>query len=350
MLDIVLGIGKRDIEHIVATASGEIREKLSAGNIEHVSFDSKRLKVANPLAAIARTVQTLRRLIDIVAQKNIDLVVTNTVRMHIVGVLLALITGKKLVWIVHSYDFNKLLYTILSVIPDRIVFVSESLAKSYGMKDGRGNKFEVIYNGINWEAIQRKDDEEGGGIADIPGMKIGIIGRIEKEKGHEDLVRSMPSVLRQIPDAHFILIGKSDPQKKEFKERLLGLIRGLHVEDKVHFVDEVQNIFGIIKQLDLVVQPSRIHESFGRALVEAMAMGKPVVATKVKGYTEIIQDGFNGILVPVGDSAALAGEVARVLKDKDLYGRLAANGRESVESKYNVRDTIRKYSTVLHGV
>lgn len=350
MLDLVENTDRNQVYHVVAAASPELKDRLKKNNLECVVLDSKRLRTANPATALWRMCKTLNDIRRIVSRRQIEIVVTNTVRMHIVGVLFRLLFGRRLVWIVHSYDFNLILFRVLSGVPDRILFVSESLFESYwGNRKGRA-KCEVIYNGISREKIRRNERNDEFGITAIAGKKAGIIGRIEREKGHEDFIKSIPLILQLMPDVHFFVIGRPDPSKTVFTENLVQMTRVLNIENNVHFLGYTQDIFSLIDHLDVVVQPSRIHESFGRVLVESMAIGKPVVATRVKGYTEIIKDGFNGILVPVESPADIAKAVTKVLNDKEYRERIVENGKNFIRSRYCLEDSTGKYLSVMRAI
>jgi glycosyltransferase involved in cell wall biosynthesis len=144
------------------------------------------------------------------------------------------------------------------------------------------------------------------------GPVVGFVGRIEPRKGPLDLARAAPA----IPGARVVIVGDdpygSDPAYVAEVDRAAGIER----------YGWVENAPGLMRHLDVLVLPSR-REPFGTVLSEAMAVGTPVVATRVDGLPEVVQDGVTGALVEPGDPVALAAAVLRVLAHRDEMGRAA---------------------------
>ena len=172
----------------------------------------------------------------------------------------------------------------------------------------------TVYNGIDIERIARIGKEvDKEKIKDRLGIRekkiIGVVGRLRKEKGQAILLESMKTVLQELPDTVLVVVGDG-PDRLDLEEmaRTLGIDN--HVKwlgQKSH--DEVLRLYSI---MDMVVVPS-VFEGFGLTAAEAMAAGKPVVASDVDGLSEIVQDGVSGLLVPPGDSKALAHAVLALL-------------------------------------
>lgn len=152
------------------------------------------------------------------------------------------------------------------------------------------------------------------------GPVIGFIGRIEPRKGVLDLVAAAPDVHAVVPSAKIVVIG-DDPYDAD--PAYLAQVRAsTHVEH----LPWVDNAPGVMRHLDVLVAPS-LQEPFGTVLSEAMAVGTPVVATRVGGLAEVVDEGVNGILVAPGDPLALAEGILRVLRERDAMSsaaRLAA--------------------------
>lgn len=125
------------------------------------------------------------------------------------------------------------------------------------------------------------------------------------------MLNAMPMVLAEVPEAHYLIIGTGD---KAYGQGWKTLVKELDLEECVHFVGFQQSVYPVLAALDLYVHPA-LMEGFGIAVLEAMAMRKPVVATSTGGVPEIVQHGETGLLVPPGDPDALAQAVVSLFRD-----------------------------------
>lgn len=148
------------------------------------------------------------------------------------------------------------------------------------------------------------------------GPIIGFVGRIEPRKGVIDLVRAAPALRQALPGARIIVIG-DDPYASD--PRYLEEVRAA---TSVEHLPWIANAPGVMRHLDVLVAPSH-QEPFGTVLSEAMAVGTPVVATRVGGLAEVVEHGVTGVLVEPGEPAALAAGVLRVLADRAAMGSAA---------------------------
>lgn len=148
------------------------------------------------------------------------------------------------------------------------------------------------------------------------GPVIGFVGRIEPRKGPLDLVHATPAIQREVPGARVVLVG-SDPFGSDpaYTQAVIG-------SSQIEHYPWSAAAPGLMCHLDVLVLPSR-EEPFGTVLAEAMAVGTPVVATRVDGLPEVVRDGLTGRLVAPGDSAALAAAVVDVLRHRDQMGAAA---------------------------
>lgn len=149
-----------------------------------------------------------------------------------------------------------------------------------------------------------------------PGPVIGFVGRVEPRKGPLDLVRAAPLVRRRVPDARVVVIG-DDPYGSDpaYTRAVLG-------SPEIEAYPWSANAPGLMRHLDVLVLPSH-DEPFGTVLAEAMAVGTPVVATRVGGLAEVVADGVTGRLVAPGDSDSLATAVLEVLARREEMGAAA---------------------------
>jgi glycosyltransferase involved in cell wall biosynthesis len=149
---------------------------------------------------------------------------------------------------------------------------------------------------------------------------VGSVGRFEPVKGYDTLLEAAALLRARQPKAQFLLAGEGEEEA-----RLKRLAKELGIEDRVLFLGWQKEIPEILSALDLFVLPSR-NEGMGRTLVEAMAMGKPIVATRVGGVPEVLGEGEVGLLVPPDDPVQLSQAIEQLLTDTELAKKLGAAG------------------------
>ena len=175
------------------------------------------------------------------------------------------------------------------------------------------------------------------------------IGRLEFRKGVHVLIRAIPYVLEKIPQAKFIFIG-NDCGMKFY---ILNKVSQFRIQDSVEFIDQIpqDKLINYYQQSALCVVPS-LWENHPYVILEAMASGKPVIASNVGGIPEIIEDKINGILVPPGSFLALGEAIVRVFNDKKLQERLGKNARRYIEDKHApmkvIQETLKVYEELLN--
>jgi len=186
---------------------------------------------------------------------------------------------------------------------------------------------------------------------------IGVIGRLTPIKGHPPLFKAMAAVVKLVPKVLLLVIGDAPPEKGPYERELHQLVRHLGLEKVVGFVGRRQDIPQLLATMDLLVMPSTYQEGFGRVLIEAGACGVPVVASRVGGVADVVEDQRTGLLVPPGDPASLSQAIVRLLRDRTVAARLAKTFRRRIERAFNVTQMVertlavyREVSSTLHIV
>ncbi|MBN1104911.1 MAG: glycosyltransferase [Deltaproteobacteria bacterium] len=226
---------------------------------------------------------------------------------------------------------------------DRFVVVSDALmdqmTSNHRIPAGKVTK---IYNGIEVEHFSPKGDEmdrlkirEALHI-DEEAMLIGAVGRLVWQKGFEFLIRSVPEILMVSPNAKILLIGDGPLGPK-----LKSMCESMKLQGKVLFAGFRRDIRSLLSTMDIVVIPS-IKEGFPMITLEAMAMARPIVATRIDGIVEQIDDGLNGILVPPEEVDALSSAIIRLLKDNYLARKMGEAAREKVVSRFSIDEMVSK--------
>lgn len=158
------------------------------------------------------------------------------------------------------------------------------------------------------------------------------IGQLTRRKGADLLIEAMPAVLNHYPHASFVFVTHNPAGQAELQARA----ESLGVVGQLHWLGEVseEEKFALLRACSAYVLPTR-YEGFGLPLLEAMAAGAPLVSSDIPVVREIVQDGENGLLVPLGDHDSLATALVRLVDEPDLRHRLVAAGERTVRERYN---------------
>ena len=234
---------------------------------------------------------------------------------------------------------------------DHLIAVSTSIVGKIDDEGRHGAPVSLIYNGID---LARYDQmvpcctlrEEYG----LPpeGPLVGVVARLEQEKGHPTLIDAWPRVLASFPAATLLMIGEGSRL-----DALTTQVRDLGLERSVIFTGRRDDVPEVTKSLDVAVLPS-YREAQGLTILEAMALSRPVVASNVGGIPEMIEDGRTGLLVRPHDPTALADAILRLLRDHPLADTLARAGHDMVHERFCVELMVRAvesiYDEALIGV
>ncbi len=238
---------------------------------------------------------------------------------------------------------------------DRLIAVSRAIVTKL-LEEGRtGAPVELIYNGVDLQRYAYTEacctlPEEYGLPEGAP--LVGVVARLEPEKGHRTLLEAWPVVLGAVPEARLLIIGEgSQRQALEAQAEALELLgehctgdhcvgtRGARPGARVLFTGLRDDVAAVTAALDVAVMPS-YREAQGLAILEAMALRRPVVATVVGGVPEMIEHERTGLLVPAHDPAALGGAIARLLTDHPLADMLARAGHDFVHASFSVEHMV----------
>ena len=217
---------------------------------------------------------------------------------------------------------------------DRLIVVSRAIEDKVVAEGRLGAERVLVYNGVDLERLVHLDPcctlrEEYGMEPDA--AIVGVVGRLELEKGHPTLLEAWPLVLERVPNAYLLIVGEGSRQ-----DALREIARDQGIERHVIFTGRRDDIPAVTAALDVAVLPS-YREAQGLTILEAMAMSRPVVASNVGGIPEMVEDGVTGLLVPPHDPAALAAAVSRLLLDHPLADTLARAGHDLVHDRFCVQ-------------
>jgi glycosyltransferase involved in cell wall biosynthesis len=198
------------------------------------------------------------------------------------------------------------------------------------------SKCSVIYNGIDQQRLrpQKTREQMRRELGVSEGQRlICAVGNIEKIKGHDVAIRALALLHRRFPEAVLVIAGRAiDPA---FAQHLQALAAQLGLQDAVAMIGQRSDIADLLAATDVFIMPSH-SEGLPGALLEALFMGRPVVASDVGGIPEIVEAEKTGLLVPAGDAEALAAGIERLLADPDFAEELGRRGQAAVRQRFTL--------------
>jgi glycosyltransferase involved in cell wall biosynthesis len=313
----------------------------------------------------------LSRVVALFHDRPPEIVHNHMYRAEIVGTRAALAIAEQglprpfVVGTVHSSrvrsEEDRALLRRLTPSMDRLIAVSRAIVAKLLIEGRTAAPVELVYNGVDLQRYEYTDacctlPEEYGFPDGTP--LVGVVARLEPEKGHRTLLDAWPLVLKRVPNAKLLIIGEGsqrgalEDQAEEMDllgercsgDRCVGTRRA-RPEAKVLFTGLRDDVPAVTAALDVAVLPS-YREAQGLALLEAMALRRPVVATNVGGVPEMVDDGVTGLLVPPRDPIALGSAIARLLTNHPLADMLARAGHDFVHANFSLDEMVRAISAI----
>lgn len=234
--------------------------------------------------------------------------------------------------------------------PDFLITASIAIQKTIQNAGVNPKSITTIYAGLNLNQIpdcldstslkQKLQFSDGDPI-------IGIVANVCENKGYDYLIDALSIIKKEINNIRCLVVGAWD---EKYIEHLFTQTKKESVDKNIRFVGFQENVYPYLSIMDIFVFPS-LTEGFGIALLEAMAMQKPVIATNIGGIPEIVDDGITGILIPPKDPKAIARAVVGLLNDRELKTVMGRQGAQKVRSYFSLINAIDQlqnvYATLL---
>lgn len=276
-------------------------------------------------------------------KERIGLVYSNTITV-LDGALLARILGVPHVWhlreaVVGNPDLSSpispgWLPGFILGWSDCVIVNSHALQSDLFGAEEHG-KVKVIWNGVSMDLCADVPRVDLDGVP--PGAPLtAICGRLNERKGIPVYLAAVARLQQDHPDAHHLIIGEGQP---EYLHLLREEVAKLGLKDSVHFLGYRGDVHHLLAGVDVLVSAAML-EPFGRTLIEAMALGVPVIATRSGGPEEIIEDGESGFLVDVNDESALAERMTRLLGDRELSRKMGSAGKQRARKHFDLLGTV----------
>lgn len=291
-------------------------------------------------------ISILAFLTQFLRDRQIDLVHTHRYKDTVLGTIAAKLAGvPHVIRTVHGlrepmrgWDhlkfrvYETLDAMMLRCFADRVIAVSNRMAGTLKDEGYRPALVTSIHNGIDLRkvmAMRRPQDMTRELGVDDGTIVFGTVGRLSPVKGHDTFLRAARLILDQEPGARFVIAGGGP-----LEQQLAELASGLGIDHACRFLGPRADVYDLMSAMDVFVLPS-LNEGIPMAVLEAMAVGTPVVASAVGGLPEVVRDRVTGLLVPPADERALADACLELARDRELARRLATEGRRVVEGEFS---------------
>ncbi|MCQ9206995.1 MAG: glycosyltransferase family 4 protein [Omnitrophica bacterium] len=321
---------KRGISVFVASSGGDLVKALKKEGIVHLPVNVNTKFEFNPCLLPA-----FFELRKFVKENKIDIIHAQTRVTQVLAHLLSGASSASYVSTCHGFfKKERLGRKLFNAWGDHCIAISD-VVREHLVKDLKVKKEHVflIYNGVDVERFApHMGEKEKGLLRNDLGFArspvIGSVSRLSPVKGLKYLLFAMKDILKEEPSCHLLLVGEG-PSRAE----LLELSKRLGIESNVFFAMNTTETERFLSIIDVFVFYS-LEEGLGLSLLEALAAGKPCVASNVGGVSSVVEDDVTGLLVPPKDTHALKEAIIKVLRDDDLKRRLAKRGSEMVKEKF----------------
>jgi glycosyltransferase involved in cell wall biosynthesis len=295
-------------------------------------------------------VEHVKTLCEIISKQKADIVHTHaSLSGRIAGKLL----GSKVVITRHGISrVNKGLIGrnmtrfISRVLTDKMIAISRAVKINLIETGVPAHMIQIIYNGIDLSKFESANPilrVQFNIPQSIP--VLGMVARLVPEKGCDVALKAMQAVLKEIPEALMVIIGDGP-----LKQHLEDLCSELNIQDSVVFLGYQEHVENLVADFDVFLMPS-ITEGLGLALLEAMSLSKPVIASETGGIPEVVKNGISGILVPPGDENALTQATVSVINSEEYARDLGRAAKDTVfrkfSSKHMADKTMDIYDQIL---
>lgn len=311
--------------------------------------------------APVKDLKALVHLIGVIHKERPLIVHTHTSKAGVLGRIAARVCRVPI--IVHTphghvfHDYYGRAATRLFIIAERfcarfthrlVMLTQNELKDHLELRIAPQEKFVVIHSGVDFSPFLEARPARGSLRTQLgippDALVLGTVGRLVPIKGQAHLIAAMPSIVQKVPSAHLVLVGNG-PLRQDLEDQASRL----GIADRVHFAGLREDVASCLADFDLFVLPS-LNEGMGRALVEAMAMRLPVIASDVSGIRDLVEDERTGLRVPAGDADALASACIRLLSDNELARRLAEEGYRTVVPAYSEEEMIARIEALYEAL
>lgn len=331
------GLKNKGHNIFVASSGGDCLEFLKDLGLEHILIPIRTKSEISPKVFLS-----LFKLLPILKKKNIQIIHSHTRVTQVLSFFLSKFSEIPCISTCHGFFKPRIFRKIFGCWGKFVIAISEPVKKhlieDLGVKEDR---IRLIYHGIE---IEKSLPEAGSSTAKKVEIKkelglkkekiIGIIARLSEVKGHMYLIPAFKMVKEEYPDTQLLIVGEG-----KIKPQLLNLVSELKIKEDVLFLPPVSDPSEILSAIDIFCSPS-LKEGLGLSLMEAMAEGITVIASRVGGITKLIQDQKTGLLVEKEGIEGLASAILKLLKNVELARNIGEKARRFIEENFSLEKMV----------
>ncbi|MDP8266124.1 MAG: glycosyltransferase family 4 protein [Candidatus Aceula meridiana] len=343
ILSLTRGFVKKGHCIYVASSGGNMIEELKSSGGRHVDLDINTKSELSP-----KVYRAVNKLQSFIRENAIDVVHSQTRVTQVVGTMLKHFIKIPHVATCHGFFKARISRKIFPCWGDATIAISPQVVEH--LKNDlcvSKEKIFLIPHGVEIKecavGIQQKEEKRKE-LNLKKGVILGIVARLSDVKGIDVAIKAMKKVIESNPEANLLIVGEG----KE-GDALLKLVDELGLEKNVSFLPIINDLDNILPFLDIFVMPSR-QEGLGLSVMEAQAVGLPVVASKIGGLMSLIQDGETGLLVPTENPDALAAALVMLINNMEKAKELGAAGKAFIKKNFSPEKMIDKTLEIYQGV
>ena len=236
---------------------------------------------------------------------------------------------------------------------DYFITVSEWIKKEVLKLHVPERKIKTIWDGRNLEEFNIQIDEAK--IREEFGLQpkqpsVGMIGRLNPWKGHKVFIKASEKVLKQFPDCKIFIVGGAAQKHKQYEAEVKSIVYEKKLSENIIFAGQRKDVAQIMGILDVIVHASIEPDPYPNVVIEAMLVGKPVIASNTGGPVEMIENYKTGILIPPKDPAILGEKICQLLENRKMRMALGSEAKKVAFERYSIENHVRKIEAIYEEV
>jgi glycosyltransferase involved in cell wall biosynthesis len=334
--------------HVLTSGGHEYQALYKNSNVKIHRIFIPKLNPFSPLT-ILRFIRSRRALKKALTRIAPDIVITNTVRAHVVASKPTVSAGIPLIWIMHDDTFPAWILKRFIRLPNHIFTCSKYIADltASAAENKMKRKIEVLLNGVDLKKVAAEPKKRTANT-----VTIGTVGRLVPWKGQEFLILAMRELIKKHPNLSCVIVGKTEKtrESKEYLKKLKDIVEEHSLSDHVEIIENATDIQNHMRRFDIFVHTATKPEPFGRVIIEAMASATPVVANPLGGPAEIIDDGVDGFLIPSSNTEVLVDRIRQLIENEKLAELFAINALEKIRERFTLDKSVEKLEDTIRNI
>lgn len=292
------------------------------------------------------------RLMKIIKKHNINMMHLNTgVNVNLDSIVVSKLMGIPCICHVRGDIYSCFEAKLIAKFVTHFIAISRFVKKSIVDLVGTPQNIAISYDGVDLDECERMRGEfeiKKTNQYSFGKHNVGLFSCLLQWKGHKVFIKAIEILVKKgdARDCNFFIVGDSPDGKSKLKEELTVLTNRLGLSDYIFFTGHQDNVYQFMDRMDIIVHTSIEPEPFGRVIIEAMALGKIVIATNIGGPLEIIQNGVDGILIPPCKPKVLAEAISSLLHDKPKWQNISKCAQETARKRFNLDNYIKEVEHV----